>query len=327
MSIFKSTACSLGLIGLAFFASPATGVRADDPVPVQAPAVDMKALLSNTDIPLTIRLKDLDSRWRRFRIISSSSNAQLGLLMGGAGMDDTVHYTRGQTVEMGGVTYLIAYRVPSQIDPRAVNWRGHGEPPRPRTPADTTEMSLSLLNLRTVGGMGDLRPFNPARDMVNTEQANAASLRTLTLLGKGLARYVKARGVMPGLTNPVPWDANRVFYPYISDERLYQNPSTGDMYRYNTILVGKKTSHISDFKTMAVFYEGESGADGTRGVLFLDGHAERLNAERWKVIKRVSKIDDSDGADDDEAPKPAPPAAPASATHAPTSTPAPRRGF
>lgn len=252
---------------------------------------DLKVVLSDTSVPLSIRMKDIDGNWRRFSVTGTSASSMKWQVMGAAaGVEFGVHFTRGQTVTIGDQTFLIAYRFQPQIDARFFNWHGHGDPPRPRKPSDLTELSLSLLNLRTTGSLNDLRPFNPSTDMENTEQANAASVRTLTQLGQGVMRYLRARGSLPRLRNPIPWDAGRVFYPYVGDERLYMHPSTQEMYRYNEVLGGKKIVHIKDRQSMAIFYEATPGGDGTRGVLFLDGHVERLTPDRWRTIMKASKI-------------------------------------
>jgi prepilin-type processing-associated H-X9-DG protein len=297
----------LALLAASTFVFPfaAHAAQADDDE-TAVPETTLKALLSSSEVPLSIQMKVMDASWRRFTINGNSMTALQWQMMGAAGgIEIGVHFTKGQTVILGGETYLIAYRLPIVIDPRFLNWHGHGDPPRPRKPSDLTSLPLSLLNLRTTGSLNDLRPFNAGRDMVNTEQANAASVKTLTQLGQGVMRYIKARGVLPYLNNPIPWDAGRVFYPYVGDERLYMHPATQEMYRYNEILGGKKIKHLTDLKNFAVFYEASDSGDNTRGVLFLDGHVERAAPARWAQIKKASKIkNDGDGtannAGDDE---------------------------
>jgi prepilin-type processing-associated H-X9-DG protein len=41
---------------------------------------------------------------------------------------------------------------------------------------------------------------------------------------------------------------------------------------------------------MVVFYEPNPAADGTRGVVYLDGHVSRVKAEDWARVKKQSKI-------------------------------------
>jgi hypothetical protein len=43
------------------------------------------------------------------------------------------------------------------------------------------------------------------------------------------------------------------------------------------------------FETV-VLYEARPAADGTRGLMFSDGHAKRVTEAEWPELKRISKI-------------------------------------
>lgn len=121
-------------------------------------------------------------------------------------------------------------------------------------------------------------------------QAEADSTATMQQLGQGVLRYLRARGRFPQLKNPLSWEARRQFYPYVRDERWFLHPVTEEPYLFNEILSHKNPAHIPNSQSFAVFYESKPGADERRGVLFLDGHVERVKAEHWEKIKKASKI-------------------------------------
>jgi prepilin-type processing-associated H-X9-DG protein len=121
-------------------------------------------------------------------------------------------------------------------------------------------------------------------------QAGDTSLRTLSQLGQGILRYLRARGKFPQMKNPLDWMARRAFYPYVGDERLFMLPDTETLYRFNEILSGKKPAHIINPQSFAVFYEAEPNDEKMRAVLFLDGHVERVKPAHWERIKKASKI-------------------------------------
>jgi len=275
----------LSAVACSFISVPAA--RADEAPATQA---TIKNILSSSDLPLSLKMKEMDGKWRRFIANAPGANAQIEVWGAAMGIEFNVHFTKGQTVVMGDDTFLVAYKLPINIDKRFMNWHGHGEAPRPRKPDTETVLNLSLLNLSSMTALKDVRPFDPEIDMESAAQINAASVRTLTTLGNGMMRFIRARGKFPQLYNPIDWDAKRLFYPYVGDERLFMHPSTQQMYLWNQVLNGKKAVHFTDKKNLAVFYEAENGGDGTRGVLFMDGHVARLKPDQWLRVKKVSKI-------------------------------------
>ena len=287
---------ALGTIALAPLAA-----RADEIAPGGGAQAALRSALSNTQYPLAVKLKDLDASWRRFVLSDASDGGatamQMMMLGARAGLDFDVHFTKGQIAKIGDNSYLIAYQLPAQIDARFLNWHGHGPAPRPRKPDSETVLNLSLLNVKNIGSMNDVRPFDAKTDMIDQKQANADSVRTLEQLGQGLLRFIRARGTFPELENPIEWEDKRFFYPYIGDERLFMHPATQEIYLYNDVLGGVKAAHIPNKQSFVVFYEAEPSADGTRGVLFMDGHVERLSPAHWQTVRKASKIEnDGNGA-------------------------------
>ncbi len=129
-----------------------------------------------------------------------------------------------------------------------------------------------------------------AEKTIEQSAVDADSTATLQQLGQGVLRYLRARGRFPQLKNPLSWEARRQFYPYVRDERWFLHPATEEPYRFNEILSHKNPAHIPNPQSFAVFYESQAGSDELRGVLFLDGHVERVKAAHWGKIKKASKI-------------------------------------
>jgi prepilin-type processing-associated H-X9-DG protein len=159
-------------------------------------------------------------------------------------------------------------------------------------------ISLLLLLFCSLASAAEITPPDsaptPAAPMqaapAEKPQVGDASLRTLSQLGQGILRYLRARGRFPQMKNPLDWMARRTFYPYVGDERLFMLPDTEIPYRFNEILSGKKPAHIINPQSFAVFYEAEPSDKEMRAVLFLDGHVERVRPAHWERIKKASKI-------------------------------------
>ncbi|MBV9471072.1 MAG: hypothetical protein JO316_08005 [Abitibacteriaceae bacterium] len=146
---------------------------------------DIQNVTSGKAMPLTLKLKDLGGNWRQLTISSEiETDKKIGrelnntlnrtdpdeemqtlvsLLASGPG----VYFTQGQTVTTGNDSFLVAYH--AQFDPqefKALFKEGDKEP----TPDEVTQLledylrertlDLSLLNLRQVGSMSNIRPFN-----------------------------------------------------------------------------------------------------------------------------------------------------------------------
>ena len=281
----SAAVCSFGRVSLAQNTNAET--EQDSALATQAA---LKSVLSNTEVPLSLKMRKMDSSWRRFIANTGAMNSQAEIWGATTGLEFGVHYTQGRTVVMGKDTFLVAYHLPVRIDRRFLNWHGHGEAPRPRKPDTETVLNLSLLNLTNMNALKDLRPFNAETDIESVAQINTASVRTLTTLGNGMMRFIRARGTFPQLSNPINWDAKRAFYPYVGDERLFMHLSTQRMYLWNQNLNGKKAANFKSKQSTVLFYEAENGGDDTRGVLFMDGHVERLNAAHWARVRKASKI-------------------------------------
>jgi len=73
-------------------------------------------------------------------------------------------------------------------------------------------------------------------------------------------------------------------------ERFFVHPNTGRPYQPNSSLSFKKRQGFNYPSQTVVVYEDAPARDGTRGVLFGDGHVDRVNETRWRELKKTSNI-------------------------------------
>ncbi len=131
------------LIGLAIAAATITTTIA----PSFAAETSLNEILAGKTVANTIKLKDLTPEWRG---LSTSGQFEIGntfqmifsSFFGGA--FNASYYTKGQTIAMAGETYMVAYSL--QAQPEKIS-------------ADTM-LGLSLLNMKTIGSLTNIRSFN-----------------------------------------------------------------------------------------------------------------------------------------------------------------------
>ncbi|MDF2439891.1 MAG: hypothetical protein JWN98_875 [Abditibacteriota bacterium] len=133
----------------------------------------LSGLLAGNQFPLSQRLRQLNGSWRRFNV---SGQYEMGLwmqmyssMLGGSFKD--VYYTRGQVVTLGGENYIVAYRPQTKNKPMdfaaliRMGSTPQAKPPAPEKMTPDTLLSLSLLNLRTIGSLNNIRPFNLSTEL------------------------------------------------------------------------------------------------------------------------------------------------------------------
>ena len=261
---------------------------------------EIKEVLKGKVAPLTLQLKDLNGDW--WRLNASSQSAENALMsfyasLAGGAAGGGGNYTKGETLKLGGETFLITY----QVEAKPVNFRDIArlsEPPKPEKLTPESKLTLALLNMRLTSSLSGIKPFNLEQEIKSSEnagveveeqEATAQSLSCLKNLALAVLMCVDDYdGVIPDIKTPET--AKEQLKPYVGDEKILTNPVTKMPYQFNAILAGKKIAHISDPASMAVIYEDSPAPDGTRGVAFLDGHAKRINESDWPAIKKASKI-------------------------------------
>jgi hypothetical protein len=118
-----------------------------------APAIrdiNLANIFSGTVVPTTIRLRELNSDWRGMGTNGpvEIGNLQAVINTSAGGSFAATYYTRGQTLTVGSETYIVAYSLLTLLDKIT-----------PEAP-----LSLSLLNLRTVGSLSNIRIFDVAKE-------------------------------------------------------------------------------------------------------------------------------------------------------------------
>jgi hypothetical protein len=106
----------------------------------------LASVLSGNSVPTSIELKKLTPEWRAMSTNGQFEfgNFQAFISVFGGGSFATTYYTKGQTVSIGSETYIIAYSLLSLAEKVA-----------PETP-----LNLSLLNLKTIGTMSNIRALD-----------------------------------------------------------------------------------------------------------------------------------------------------------------------
>jgi hypothetical protein len=102
-------------------------------------------VLSGNSVPTSIELKKLTPEWRAMSTNGQFEfgNFQAFVNIFGGGSFATNYYTKGQTVSIGSETYIVAYSLLSLVE----------------KVSPETLLNLSLLNLKTIGSMSNIRAF------------------------------------------------------------------------------------------------------------------------------------------------------------------------
>jgi hypothetical protein len=149
----------LAVLGVGFVepvvlaATPIEKLPSTAQAPVAAPVIrdiNLANIFNGTTVPTTIRLRDLTPDWRGMGTNGpvEIGNLQAVINTSAGGSFAASYYTRGQTITVGSETYIVAYSLLTLIDKIT-----------PDAP-----LSLSLLNLRTVGSLSNIRPFEVVRE-------------------------------------------------------------------------------------------------------------------------------------------------------------------
>jgi hypothetical protein len=217
--------------------------------PAWGETLDLQQLLFGREYSASLKLKDLNAEWRRVSLgtaeeAKSGKNEMLSQLMqmgmmseqakgkgkpdpaaaalgmsflgalfggGGGEREAPVYYTKGQTLTVGGETFLIAYRsrrAGTNFLQMAMEAEAKGREPdfaqlsgagklTPDTP-----LSLSLVNVKSIAAIDDIRPFDLNQEIA--ESASSGSGGLLELIAQQAAKEA-AEGAKPALApRPVP---------------------------------------------------------------------------------------------------------------------------
>lgn len=250
-------------------------------------------VLTGKAAPLSIKLKELDGTWRSFRLTAqadSSSTLMMMMAMGGGRGGQTLgasaYYTKGQLVTLGGESFVVAYSrpAPSPLQLLAGMHGNDGDAAKPVQVTPDTELTLSLLNVRSMGDILNIRPFNMQEELgakTGTEKADVKagqdkSLNNLRQLAVAVAMYTQDNDEQ--LPENLPKVRKAV--ANLSDD-IFIQPITGQPYLFNAKLSGMALGEVKDPTSTILAYETAPWPDGQRAVAYLDGHVSMVNAETW----------------------------------------------
>lgn len=146
---------------------------------VLAQGSEVKILFSDANVPTSMKLKDLNHDWRRFKLVGQLDLPTLiaqfsEMSTPGAG----ILYTRYESVTMNTETYLIAYQAPTKPIDLAMMMGAYGRKPAPKEKlSPDTTLVLSLINLRTAGSLTEVQPFDLDRELAASHEQDVAAAR------------------------------------------------------------------------------------------------------------------------------------------------------
>jgi hypothetical protein len=283
-------------------------------------ANDFQELISGKQAPLTKQLKDLDDSWRQIAISGQYEMADLmksWTSLFGADFYNNIYYTQGETVKVNQENYIVAYRLASSGEPMNIfsmfeNVMGTmggmtgGDcaalvPPKSIT--SETTISLSLLNLKTIGSLNNVRPFDLETDLAllekteqqsreACEQANMAMVESqvssnLQILSSALHSYAEQnQDQLPDMSSLEAVES--ALQEFVYDSSVFYHPGTLEPFLVNASLSAKKLSELD--AEIVSFYEATPAADGTIGVVYINGLYQRLSPEEWEAVKEASNL-------------------------------------
>lgn len=125
--------------------------------PAIAQTVTLETLLQGETYPTSRPLSSLDDRWKIVTVVGQPETALMMQLTGTMfGVGPNTFYTQGETVEIAGESFLVAYRQPKAEPGVAVD--------------PELEVPLSLINLRLTASFNDFRPFSLPGELARLRQ-------------------------------------------------------------------------------------------------------------------------------------------------------------
>jgi len=266
--------------------------------PVAAATVNQLAALRT--FPTSYKLTDLNSQWRRFTLNDTNDSSLQDVSMRMAAnmrllerFGIGVYFTKGDSVTLAKESYLVAYRIDQDMTQRELQtamqsiWgHGHGDQDSGNDKfLPNTKLTLTLLNLRASGSLNDLTKFDPAREIMGPGDITAASTNNLRRLGRTLQQVAQYQ-VLP-LKDIATMRRSLQNQLHDTNDRPFKHPLTQEPYRVNAKVAGKRSKQVSNRRLIPAIYEAKPGTDNKRGVVFVDGHVERIHEALWDVtIKR-----------------------------------------
>lgn len=276
-----------------FYAAIALLLLATLPAPAQENT--LAKVLAGKAIPLSLTLKQLDGNWRVITPAPTADAAEALVRMIVMQMSQRtwvpeVMYTHGETLVIAGETYLLAYARPPRplLAPGGGNRQEVKTEPELLTPE--SEIDLTLLNIRTMGNLLDIHPFELKRTLADSQtppmtmkERQTQSLNNLRQLAIASLSYAQDHNeVMPPTDTYEHWKASLGLH---GDKKVFLQPGSGEPYLPNPALNNKALGELAHPEQVVVAYEQHPWPDGKRIVAFCDGHVEMVDDQRWQQLQ------------------------------------------
>ena len=335
------------------FATPIWAQNAAfDAASITAATSPLQIALANEKTPLTLKASDLDASWRRFKpskSLGADFQARPTDREDSTNCESYSYVTRGETLQVGDEAFLLAYRTPyfnyqeldqlvpvSPAEAEALDLMRRIPPETNIATSDryirflsVQTLNLCLLNMRSIGDLGDIRAFDAKADVIqittvadkarSVDESIAARAQLsgdainnrvdsdLKQIGLALVQYtqdydeklppMRSSQSMADIRKYVgkDWDSppratvQQVLQPYITSAELFAHPTTRQIYRPNINVSRRSLASLSMSPEQTItFYEASPAPDGTRAVLYLDGHVRRELETAWVNIQAIS---------------------------------------
>jgi hypothetical protein len=157
-----------------------------------AAAPTLSEILTGKTVPNTVKIRDLNPEWRALATSGQfefGNTIQMMVSSFTGGAFSPSYYTKGQTISLAGETYMVAYSLQEQ----------------PEKITGETTLGLSLLNIKTIGSLNNIRSFNLATETVLLEkqsQSTRAIFSPSKMTQNETPTEVKPAAVTPPKTQP-----------------------------------------------------------------------------------------------------------------------------
>ena len=195
-----------------------------------------------------------------------------------------VSWTDGKTVKMYDQEFLVTYGVQINM----------AEAMKSKNPPDLSkeDLVLTLINTKSIVSITPrldltkeawLKPAPPIPpDSRSDKVANQSNLKQL-----GLAMLMYCADY----DDEVPYvqatkGAYEVIYPYVKNVSIFKstNPNSPE-FRLNMAVAGVNSMEIRNPAEMPMFYDAQPWPDGTRCIVYMDGHSKYVTAEEWQAVE------------------------------------------
>ncbi len=126
-------------------------------------------------------------------------------------------------------------------------------------------------------------------DNSDIKASNAVSISNLKQIGAAVPMYSQDYDeIAPPMKTSE--SAKKLLSPYARDTKCFYNPATKQLDTPNRVLSIKNILQMKSKQLIALYFEASPSVDGTRGIVFLDGHTARIPDDKWPAIKKRSHI-------------------------------------